>query len=382
MLLQKSVFATIIMIAFASSAQSQAPDVNTLIAESDQFFAKVGTGTVPSDKSWLAERMRLNSIASAIEKSPPSLTQIKVYTRLGTANFFLSEGKGSEPADGWFKRAEDALNSLKDSSGVAEYDERLATIWKERADNFVLLGKENDARSFLEKALKAARASSYKDKLPEATIRERLAGSFFRKEQWKETLEIIGPAIEILTRAKDKPGFNKEMLRVPLWYEAVSLARLKQNALGLFNNFLKEFPDISPHDRANVFREAAVNIQEALPPDPTDPDYWSSQTLALLLKAKNILDQSKDDQDAKLRVTVYVDLAMFYEREGKNDQAEASFKVALEMARKSPTLGKDWPGLIPVLERYATVLKGLNKNAEAEEQLKEASRIKKLSISK
>lgn len=356
------------------------PDVAQLVAESDKHFEAAGKSVLLDAKAWEAERQRLDTVAGAIEKAPVSLLHVKVYRRLGASNFMLCKGKGSEAADSWYKRAEEVLDALKEAGPVEQYEEKEATIWKERADNLVLLGKEDRARYYLEKALRAARASSYKDKLGEATIRDRLAGISFRKEQWKETLEIVGPAVAIIMPLKDQPGFNKEALRMPLWYQAISTARLKNDAEPLFDRYLKEFEkDISIHDHADVYREAAVNVGERSPKE-AGPERTAALRKAhgLILKAKQIIEKSKEDRDAPEKIAILTDLAMSYARGGMGEEAVGEFKDALDVARKSPTLGKDWSGQIPILNRYAAVLKGLGRTAEAEAQLKEVKRIEKL----
>lgn len=371
----------------AQDANLSPDDLANLVRDSDGFFAAIGAGSVPSDKlldAWQAERRRLDSIAAAIEKAPPVVLHAKIYRRLGVANVFLSAGKGSQAADGWFKRAEEVLDG---AGPVQELDEKLATIWKERADNLVLLGAEDRARFYLEKALRAARASSYKDKLGEATIRERLAGVCFRKELWKETLDIIGPAVAIMTPMKGQPGFNKEALRMPLWYQAIATARLKQDAEPLFDRYLREFQnDLSIHDHADVYREAAVNVGERTPRE-AGPERTAGLRKAhsYITRAEQIISESKDDRDAPEKVAILADLAMSYARGGMGDESLKSFEAAIAVARQSPSLGKDWTGLIPVLQRYAAVLDGMEQrepgkghHEKAESQRTEARRIERL----
>ena len=318
-----------------NGAYTHAQDVGKLVGESDQFFAAVGAGKVAPDQllaEWTTEQDRLNQVAAAIDKQAPSLLHVKIHRRLGVTGIMLSKGKGSEPADGHFKSAEEILSTLNDAGGVPEYQEKLATLWKERADNLVLLGREDRALYYLDKALKAARASSYKDKLGEATIRERLAGVHFRKERWKEALDVINPSVAIMDGLKGQPGFDVEALRMPIWYQAISTSRLGNDAEPLFDKFLRAFDGkFTPHDEADVYREAAVNVGERAPKQ-AGPERTAALRKAnsYILKAKQIIEKSMADEDAPEKVAILTDLGMSYARGGMGKEAEESFKAALE----------------------------------------------------
>jgi len=352
-------------------------DVKKLLEQSDKHFAEAGKGTALDARAWRDERERLEQVEAALRKEPDSVVKVKVYRRLGVALIFLSKGKGDEAADGWYTKAMTTLQALADKEPkLPQVNEHTATILKEKADNLVLLGKNDRALSELEKALKAARNSSYKDQLGEATIRERLAGIYFRGEKWKDALDTIKPGVAILDNvANNKPDFNREAFRAPLWYLAVTKSRLKEDAQPDFDRFLKEFKDkLTAHDLADALREKAVNIGECAPKEEgAERTAALKKALAVIKEAKAAIDESKDKRDALEKYVILSDLGMAHWRLAQRAEAEANFKVALEVARKAH--GRDWPGLIPVLNRYADLLKVLDRKDDEAAIRKEIRRI-------
>jgi hypothetical protein len=149
-----------------------------------------------------------------------------------------------------------------------------------------------------------------------------------------------------------------------------------------FNRFLVYVGrDITPHDEADVYREAAVNVAQRAPTE-AGPARKAAllKVNGFLLKAKQIIDASTKDEDTREKLVIYSDLGVSYALGGLGAEAEDTFKAALAFARQSPTVGKDSPALIPLLERYAALLKGLNRPDDAAAQLAEARRIEKLHL--
>lgn len=374
--------AGLLLLALASATQGQEKDkvdVKDLVQKSDAFFAKVGEGKLSEVKDWEEELGRLQQVEKAIGKDAKSLLQVKVYRRLGVTHTFLSKGKGSKEADSSFNQALAILQALHKDSPVKGNHEMMATLLKERADNAILQGEPLRATTYLKRALASATDSTLKGELGEATIRERLAGVYFRGENWKDSLDTIVPAIEILdATAKKLPKFDKEALRSPLWYVAVSKSRLKQDAEKDFDRYLTEFKDkLSPHDLADAYREKAVNIGELSPKDEgKERTAALKRAHAVILEAKTAIDKSKDDKDALQKYVILSDLAMSHWRQGERKEAEANFKSALEVATKAQ--GKDWPGLLPVMRRYADLLKVLGRGDDEGALRKEIDRIEAL----
>lgn len=370
----------LLLLAFAGATRGQDKvDVKDLVQESDKFFAKVGEGKVSEAKEWEAELARLQKVETAIAKDAKSQLQVKIYRRLGVANTFLSKGKGSKDADQAFNKALAILQALNTDTPVASYEEFLTTLLKERADNAILQGETLRATTYLERALKSARQSSYKDGLGEATVRERLAGVYFRGEKWQDALDTIEPAIVILDAvAKKMPKFDREALRAPLWYVAICKSRLKQDAEKNFDRYLKDYEGkLTPHDLADAYREQAVNLGERAPRDA-----GAERTAALkkahgvIEKAKAAIEKSKDDNDAVQKYVILSDFAMSHWRLGDRKEAETQFKASLEVGRKAK--GKDWAGLLPVMRRYADLLKVLDRGVDEADLRKEITRIEGL----
>lgn len=368
-----------VLISLVLSTTSWAQDVGRLVAESDQFFAALGEGkNTPDLEKTIVEQQRLRRIAATIEKQPPSLLQVKIQRRLGVIGSSLS-GPDAEAADGHFKQAEEILEMLNGGGSVSAYQEKLATIWKERAENLIRLEQDDRALFFLDKALRAARASSYKDKLGEASIRELLAGVYFRAERFKDTLNVVNPAITIIDRLKDKPGFDVRAMRMPLWYQAVSTSRLGGDAEPFFDQYLRLFSSLTPHDEAEVYREAYRNVSEravALGDGKIDA---LRKAHSYILKAWQIIQKSPSEEDIPEKVIVLTELGVSNARGGLTKEAESSFKAALAMGRKSITTGgKDSFLLVPALKLYAELLTRLGRNDEAQELISEKQRIEQL----
>ncbi len=343
-------------------------------------------------EEWEQEGVRDTRILATIPEEPASVSRVKFLRRRGVAWIMTSKGKGSKDADSVYSEAEKVLAEVRTAKGVTDdqYGTMMATILKERGDNATLQGETEFALSLLLRALKFAQSCSLAGQLGEATIEERITGIFFRAEEWQKALNHAPSAVAIMLPLSVQPDFDQGALRAAIWAAAISKSRLAQNAEAEFSLFLTVVgKDITPHDEADVYREVALNIGEVSErvwkESSAIPENLVAANLTLkaarikahsyITRAREIIDQSKLVQDNEEKFAIYIDLAMSYWRGDLIPEADKTFKEAIVVALQAPQFGKNSPGLIPVRQRYAAMLKALGRDAAAGAQLAEVERI-------
>ncbi len=321
--------------------------------------------------------------------------------RLGVVKFFLAQETGSGDAEILFEKAEAELREFRRLGGQAvpyagpteeDYDQRMVAIHRAAVRNLRATRKENT--EYLTRYLQAALEQAVEKSMDQVFLRERLAMFFCKSHNWKKVSETIWCADNIPTG--DKYGADSRRL---LRCFAFAMRGLRQDAEHAFAQYFKQYgkdlpgwrkPQHSgscsqhlgaaPQDgsqRAKTLQKAVQIMEEALAPSGSRISSLSTRGESST-GWKTLLSWSSLTRRrcSEISQSQFLLRPLSFTRLLGTKPSGGLFQAGVDMG--GPSLGADWPGMIPVLRSYADFLKGSGAPDRSREVEKECRRLQDL----
>ena len=193
----------------------------------------------------------------------------------------------------------------------------------------------------------------------------------FKKGEWLQVSETSKRVIATLDELATEPGFDKERLRQPLWWQAVATARLKRDAQPLFKNYLATLGEkLTQHDLAAALREQGLNAAAlALPEAGSARGQQMREAVVILEAAKRAIEKVEGNDDT-LKIVVPSDLATGHMRlvVEENGNYLASARQAVRDAEAALQKAKDKKAAEDKLKTAKAELESIRAHAKAAEE--------------